>query len=670
MKKALSIIATIVFVLSCTVPAKAESKGKYLYSIWKLTPVKVGEAPKLTDEVAPAPPEEGKVSLTPEEQKKQDEYWQEQNDNMKPDRDAMMDFVFNDGLGNLSLPENRFEGEYWQIKDEAGSVTKVYSDGSVKTIWPDGRKDALDTEGNHYTEDTDGRQTVTTPDGSVATFTDDGPVRVDKPDGSKVLIWEDGSFTWTNPAGVSIDYDENGERTAIGFEDGEKLSLVNGMFPQGKGELVGPEGASLKWTNGLTPGPEGDRRYSFEITDKNGSVGKAGFDPFTSLELDKEKTEEMRRNGIETGFATKSYAAIEATGLDGSSYQVKIDNMNSSNYKYQYTSPDGMTMSTTVTESLYESSITYPDGSRREITVDKNEAMLVETDSNGRQTQKIIQTAEDEAMTVQYKDGTTVTCTPDGVSTVQKPDGSLIIVNKNDESLEYQGADGQSFKRDAEGKLTSAHLKRADGSFMDFADDKWSFTDASGRLVVSWKMDENDNMKILRSNSGEISFDEEGRLLLDGNLLLTEEEQSAEAEEQYTEEEEEPVEAEEQPKKPNISSKNIVPIPEEFYGVHIPHPDGYDKGTRADREINSWGQDAWTIWIHGMNYEEYVTYCKKLEALPDWEPDEDENVSNLPETYNDSIVYFSGSMPGAEHIVVKYKDDKEHSFVMFVFQTF
>lgn len=115
---------------------------------------------------------------------------------------------------------------------------------------------------------------------------------------------------------------------------------------------------------------------------------------------------------------------------------------------------------------------------------------------------------------------------------------------------------------------------------------------------------------------------------------------------------------------------NTVPIPEEFYGVHIPHPDGYDKGTRADRGIDSWGDDVWTIWIHGMNYEEFVTYCKKLEALPDWEPDEDDNVSNLPETYNGYTVHFSGSMPGAEHIAVTYRDEEEHSFIMFIFQTY
>lgn len=483
---------------------QAESKGKYLYTIWNLTPTKVGEAPELAPGEAPKIPEGGEdAPLTPEEQKKEDEYWKEKNDDMKTERDSMMDIVFKDGLGSFNLQEKRFEGEYREIKGEDGSVTKVYTDGSMETAWADGSREAMDIEGNHYKEDKDGKQTVTAPDGSVATIADDGTVRVNKPDGSKVQIREDGSSTWTNPAGVEIDYDEDGERTAIGFEGGEKLSLVNGMFPQGKGELAGPDGASLKWANGMMPGPEGDRRYSFEITDKNGIVGKASYDPFTSFELDKEKTEEMRRNGMEREIATKSYTSIEAAGLDGSSYQVKLDNMNSDNYEYKYTAANGISMSKTVTESSHESSITYPDGRRREWHADANAVTLVEIDANGQRTEAIIQTKEDGTTIARYQDGTTVTCTPDGMSTVHKADGTYIITSSNDKSFEYQGADGQNFMRDAEGRIMTAHLKHPDGSFMDFSHGKWNFTDASGQLLAAWEMDENENMKDFRSDGRE-----------------------------------------------------------------------------------------------------------------------------------------------------------------------
>lgn len=186
-KRFFGIIVVIVLMFMCTVPVQAESKGKYLYTIWNLTPAKVGEAPELAPGEAPKIPEGGEnVPLTPEEQKKQDEYWKEKNDGMKQERDSMMDIVFKDGLGNFNLQENSFEGEHREIKGEDGSVTKVYTDGSMETTWADGSREAVDTAGNHYKEDKDGRQTVTAPDGSVATITDDGKVRVDKPDGSKV----------------------------------------------------------------------------------------------------------------------------------------------------------------------------------------------------------------------------------------------------------------------------------------------------------------------------------------------------------------------------------------------------------------------------------------------------------------------------------------------------
>ncbi len=410
-------------------PVQAESKGKYLYTIWNLTPTKVGEAPELAPGEAPKIPEGGEdAPLTPEEQKKEAEYWKEKNDDMKTERDSMMDIVFKDGLGSFNLQEKRFEGEYREIKGEDGSVTKVYTDGSMETAWADGSREAMDIEGNHYKEDKDGKQTVTAPDGSVATIADDGTVRVNKPDGSKVQIREDGSSTWTNPAGVEIDYDEDGERTAIGFEGGEKLSLVNGMFPQGKGELA---------------------------------------------------------------------------GLDGSSYQVKLDNMNSDNYEYKYTAANGISMSKTVTESSHESSITYPDGRRREWHADANAVTLVEIDANGQRTEAIIQTKEDGTTIARYQDGTTVTCTPDGMSTVHKADGTYIITSSNDKSFEYQGADGQNFMRDAEGRIMTAHLKHPDGSFMDFSHGKWNFTDASGQLLAAWEMDENENMKDFGSDGRE-----------------------------------------------------------------------------------------------------------------------------------------------------------------------
>ena len=542
-KRVFSIIALIILVLSYTIPAKASNDGEYLDNNGKLTPAEVKEALKLNNgEAAPAP---SKGNITPEEQKEEDEYWKEENYALKSERDIMMRMVFADGLREFKLQEDRFEGEFTEIKGEDGSVTKIYSNGSMETAWPDGTREGLDAEGNHYTEDKDGRQTVTAPGGSVAIEDDDGSFHVDKPDGSKVQVREDGSSTLKTSGGVVIDYDEDGERTAIGFEGGEKLSLVNGMFPPGKGEITGPDGAMLKWNNETTA-KLNSSRYSFEVTDKNGTVGKAEYDPFTDLQVDIEKTKELRSKGQETGFANKSYTAIRADGLSGSSYQCKIDNTNSNYFDFKYTGADGTSISEIVTADSRQMSIIYPDGSGKELKGEGEEGVLIETDADGQRTETIIQEAEDGTLTFthqdgtvetapdgteiyRYKDGTIITCTPDGVIKTQKPDGKVLIMNLDNKMLEYRDTNGQSFMRDAEGRLIAAHLKNADGSFMDFADGKGSFTDASGKTVAAWEADESGKMKVLQANGGEITFDEYGRPLLDGNPLFTGEKGNTEA---------------------------------------------------------------------------------------------------------------------------------------------
>ena len=197
----------------------------------------------------------------------------------------------------------------------------------------------------------------------------------------------------------------------------------------------------------------------------------------------------LRSKGQETGFANKSYTAIRADGLSGSSYQCKIDNMNSNYFDFKYTGADGTSISEIVTADSRQMSIIYPDGSGKELKGEGEEGVLIETDADGQRTETIIQEAEDGTLTFthqdgtvetapdgteiyRYKDGTIITCTPDGVIKTQKPDGKVLIMNLDNKMLEYHDTNGQSFMRDAEGRLIAAHLKNADGSLMDFADGK------------------------------------------------------------------------------------------------------------------------------------------------------------------------------------------------------
>ena len=116
-----------------------------------------------------------------------------------------------------------------------------------------------------------------------------------------------------------------------------------------------------------------------------------------------------------------------------------------------------------------------------------------------------------------------------------------------------------------------------------------------------------------------------------------------------------------------------------FFGVTLPIPD-IGTVTEFNTEVNGWGEEVTTIRIDGMSYEQYIEYCKILEALPGWEVYEGsfpEDVAHFPEDYNSkSMVEFTGNYKSLPHIAVKYLSDKACEkngyphFCMFVFRNF
>ena len=114
-----------------------------------------------------------------------------------------------------------------------------------------------------------------------------------------------------------------------------------------------------------------------------------------------------------------------------------------------------------------------------------------------------------------------------------------------------------------------------------------------------------------------------------------------------------------------------------FFGVTLPIPD-IGTVTEFNTEVNGWGEEVTTIRIDGMSYEQYIEYCKILEALPGWEVYEGsfpEDVAHFPEDYNSqSKVDFSGSYKSLPHISVHYYSDKQCEkngyphFCMFIFR--
>jgi len=107
----------------------------------------------------------------------------------------------------------------------------------------------------------------------------------------------------------------------------------------------------------------------------------------------------------------------------------------------------------------------------------------------------------------------------------------------------------------------------------------------------------------------------------------------------------------------------------DFNGTTLPAPETKGKITEWTVE-----DDAVTVRIDGMSYEEYKVYCSKLEALDGWEVYDGEDTSRFPDDYNElTKVKFTGIYGDLPHIAVQYYSDShcESSgyphFCMFIF---
>lgn len=111
----------------------------------------------------------------------------------------------------------------------------------------------------------------------------------------------------------------------------------------------------------------------------------------------------------------------------------------------------------------------------------------------------------------------------------------------------------------------------------------------------------------------------------------------------------------------------------EFFGVTLPIP---NVGTllKNETEANSFGDNVTEIRIEGMSYDQYIEYCKMLEALPGWEVKHDYDVAHFPSNANEvAQVQIKGQYKTIPHIAAIFYSrlgKKEPDFQLFVFETF
>lgn len=116
--------------------------------------------------------------------------------------------------------------------------------------------------------------------------------------------------------------------------------------------------------------------------------------------------------------------------------------------------------------------------------------------------------------------------------------------------------------------------------------------------------------------------------------------------------------------------------PDLFFGTAVPQPVTKGRITELFSKRNKLTNGVdYTIRIDGMTYEEYVAYCKVISALPGWNPDEEDNLANLPTVQpKESTARCSGSLGSISWLIIRYdsfdlsQKTELPQFMMFIYE--
>ncbi len=149
------------------------------------------------------------------------------------------------------IPDDGFEGEYKDFPGKNGITTRVYDNGSIVTVYPDGSREGMDYNGNRYTENKDGKQVIYDIEGNQHIKNSDGSEEAISAGGTHMYYNEDGSYRAVTVTGTVFEYDKNDDPVAISIEGGESLSLLDeeGYFIKGEYVITGPDGKKFTFVN-------------------------------------------------------------------------------------------------------------------------------------------------------------------------------------------------------------------------------------------------------------------------------------------------------------------------------------------------------------------------------------------------------------------------------------
>ena len=232
-----------------------------------------------------------------------------------------------------------------------GTEYEYMSDGTVKTIYPDGRI-YIDNEskGTYDHTEFDGSRETLDEDGTHTKYNVDGSKDVELADGDKYHVYPDGSVERTKPDGTTVVTQTNGTTTTT-HPDGTK----DIEYPDGNKQHVDTNGTvTTTYTNGnvFVDNPDGSYEHSF--------------------------TDGRTEYGYTDGSKRINYPDGSYTTVDPSGKETHYPNTSGA---YTVTHPDG---SVEVHDNKGNWTITRPDGSK---DVYNNDTSYAKYDSKGKVTE-------------------------------------------------------------------------------------------------------------------------------------------------------------------------------------------------------------------------------------------------------------------------------------------
>ena len=457
-------------------------------------------------------------------------------------------------------------------------------------------------------------------DGSVTRVFDNGSVSTKNKDGSVTAVDYKGNQYSEDKDGNTTIRTTNGY-VATEYKDGRQ-SLTE---PNGKTTTVNKDGSfSESYGIGLTL----DYNADGDLT----GIGITGSDERIGTD----------ENGC--------YKNGEITCPDGSKLTITDEDM-------RFVNKEGTVYEHTDAGNKQTMSVKWKDGShcKAETTVSWDGDKKTEntdfslTEANGDQWNSNVNTSFDADGNPEYVNNNVVQWTG--------ADGSTLWMDNNSKAMNFSGKDGTVMVVDSNGNLT------------EYKDSKnsWNVTYDENGNVTSADITYSDGAKMIKSADGTTAFtlpdgtkyesDADGNVYKDGEQLKKDGKWLPGKEN-----------GEKTPDEDEQSGK--LEWKDTFNGTTLPTPET-KKGTITEWTVKD---DSVTIRIDGMSYQEYISYCRKLEDLSGWEVDDDEDVAHFPNDYNERLkVYFTGAYRNLPHISVQYYSDKTCEttglphFCMFVF---